>query len=88
MTEQLLEAGVLLGVGMSVVFAFLTLLIGGIHTIAWIARVFPEPQSDTYNSGPSYSNKNNNKNATPATVNPNIVAAITAAVNAHRQPKK
>ncbi len=35
MTEQLIEAGVLLGVGLSVVFAFLILLIGGLHAIAW-----------------------------------------------------
>jgi len=33
--EQLFEAAVLLGVGMLVVFSFLSLLIGGIHVITW-----------------------------------------------------
>jgi len=85
MKEQLLEAGVLLGVGMSVVFAFLTLLIGGIHSIAWFARTYPGPETASHKAKPSYKN---NKSATPTTVSPNIVAAITAAVHAHRQQKK
>ncbi|MFW8590199.1 OadG family protein [Glaciecola sp. 2405UD65-10] len=87
MTEQLLEAGVLLSVGMSVVFAFLTLLIGGIHSIAWFARTFPGPEADTNQQKTNYKN-NNNKSATPTTVSPKIVAAITGAVHAHRKHNK
>lgn len=85
MSEQLAEAGILMGVGMSVVFAFLTLLIGGVHSIAWFARVFPQaPVSAHKNSVPKYS-QNNKNNSTPTTVDPNIVKAITAAVNTHRR---
>ncbi|MFT6268464.1 MAG: oxaloacetate decarboxylase gamma subunit [Alphaproteobacteria bacterium] len=85
MTEQLAEAGMLLGVGMTVVFAFLTLLIGGIHSIAWLSNLFPYPESTSRkNSRPTY--KQNKKNdSTTTTVDPNIVAAISAAVNAHRR---
>lgn len=89
MKEQLLEAGLLLGVGMTVVFCFLTLLIGGIHSIAWFARTFPEPEQASSKKHPSYTQtKNNNKTATPTTVNPTIIAAITAAVHTHRKHSK
>ncbi|MGB3725126.1 MAG: OadG family protein [Glaciecola sp.] len=88
MTDQLLEAGILLSVGMTVVFSFLTLLIGGIHGIAWFARTFPEPQTETNKHNPRYNQSNNNNSATQTTVSPTIVAAITAAVNAHRQHTK
>jgi oxaloacetate decarboxylase gamma subunit len=85
MTDQLAEAGILMGVGMTVVFAFLTLLIGGIHGIAWFANLFPQPEVATHkNSKPKY-NQNNKNNSTPTTVDPSIVAAISAAVNAHRR---
>lgn len=87
MTEQLMEAGVLLAVGMSVVFAFLTLLIGGIHSIAWFANLFPYPQKMGNDNSPKYSqNKNNITRA--AVVNPTIVAAISAAVHQHRRNTK
>jgi oxaloacetate decarboxylase gamma subunit len=88
MTEQLIEAAILLGVGMSVVFAFLTLLIGGIHAIAWFERKFPSP-------APALNSTNNNNNSsTQTTVRPKqsntqnnsneIVAAISAALHIHR----
>jgi len=81
MAEQLLEAGILLGVGMSVVFAFLTLLIGGIQSIAWLSNLLPPAQqSNSYNK-PKY-NKNNSPSTT---VDPKVVSAITAAVNTHRR---
>ena len=89
MTEQLIEAAILLGVGMSVVFAFLTLLIGGIHAIAWFERKFPSP-APALNS----TNNNNNNSSTQTTVRPKqsntqnnsneIVAAISAALHIHR----
>jgi oxaloacetate decarboxylase gamma subunit len=82
MSEQLAEAGMLMAVGMSVVFAFLTLLIGGIHGIAWFSNLFPQPEAlEHKNSKPKYS-----KNTpTPTTVDANVVKAITAAVNTHRR---
>lgn len=85
MIEQLTEAGMLLAVGMSVVFAFLTMLIGGIHLIAWFARKYPEAPAITHNNNnrsstttvsASQSNTNNNSNE--------IVAAISAALHIHR----
>lgn len=83
MTEQLSEAGILLAVGMSVVFAFLTLLIGGIHSIAWFANLFPYPQETTHSRSPKYSG-NKNQVSTSTVVDPKIVAAISAAVHKHR----
>jgi oxaloacetate decarboxylase gamma subunit len=96
MVDQLVEASVLLGVGMSVVFAFLTLLIGGIHAIAWFERTFPTPpeQNKARPRSAGSINKNSNKSANnnavannnnPTTVSPQIAAAISAAVNTHRQ---
>ena len=85
MGEQLSEAGILMAVGMTVVFAFLTLLIGGIKAISAFCSVFPSvdeqlatpTQNQNYNSYP---------NSSPTTtVSPQIKAAIQTAVNIHRQ---
>ncbi|GAC33358.1 OadG family protein [Paraglaciecola polaris] len=80
-TSLLLEAGMLLLVGMSVVFLFLTLLIGAVNVIAWASAKFPE---DT----PSAS-KNMHNRAAPATsqsgVPAPVVAAISAAVEQYRR---
>lgn len=87
MTEQLIEAGILLGVGMSVVFAFLTILIGGVHGIAWFSKLYPQAQDgvNKYNT-PKYSH--NKKNLTSTTIDSTVVAAITAAVHTHRKNGK
>ncbi|MGQ8367396.1 OadG family protein [Glaciecola sp. 1036] len=78
MADQLSEAGLLLAVGMVVVFAFLTLLIGGIKSIEAFVRAFPSKEEQA----------NNNKNKTQAKaateINPDIVAAISTAVHVHR----
>lgn len=87
MGEQLVEAGILLGVGMTVVFAFLTLLIGGIHGIAWFSRLYPQTQDTaSRNITPKYNQ--NNKNPKPTTVDSKVVAAISAAVHTHRRVGK
>lgn len=88
MAEQLIEAAILLGVGMAVVFAFLTLLIGGIHGIAWFSNLYPQAQdgANQYNV-PKY-NQNNKNNLTPTTIDSTVVAAITAAVQTHRRNSK
>jgi oxaloacetate decarboxylase gamma subunit len=83
MNDQLLEAGVLLAVGMSVVFAFLILLIGGIHAIAWFCRKFPSDEVTPYATQNRAVQNNNNKS--PTSVSPQVAAAITAAVHTHRQ---
>lgn len=82
MTDQLMEAGVLLAVGMSVVFAFLTLLIAAIHAIAWFCRAFPSDESGSQNSHQKKPQHKNNQITT--SVSPQISAAIAAAVHTHR----
>jgi oxaloacetate decarboxylase gamma subunit len=82
MTDQLIEAGVLLGVGMLVVFAFLILLIGGIHAIAWFCRKFPSDSVTPLASQNRIVQNNNRKS--PTSVSPQVAAAITAAVHTHR----
>lgn len=84
MAEQLAEAGVLLAVGMSVVFAFLSLLIGGIKLIAWFCETFPSPDEQAQLT-PS---NNNNFTHEQTTVSPQIKAAIQTAVNLHRQQQQ
>ncbi|MFT4652772.1 MAG: oxaloacetate decarboxylase gamma subunit [Patiriisocius sp.] len=84
-TDQLAEAAVLLGVGMTVVFVFLTLLIGGIYSIAWFAKKFPGPDEAAHkNRRPTYS-QNNKNYSTSTTVEPRIAEAIKAAVHSHRR---
>lgn len=85
MGEQLMEAAILLGVGMSVVFAFLILLIGGVNAIAWFVKKFPEPTSSANNNAPRYNKK---ANLAPATVEPAIASAISAAVHTHRRQQQ
>jgi oxaloacetate decarboxylase gamma subunit len=82
MTNQLIEAGALLGVGMSVVFAFLILLIGGIHSIAWFCRKFPSDEVTPQAAQNRVIQNNNGKS--PTSVSPQVAAAITAAVHTHR----
>ncbi|GLR70676.1 OadG family protein [Agaribacter marinus] len=82
MAEQLTEAALLLGVGMAVVFAFLVLLIGGIQVIAAYVRAFPGESAEQNNT--------TNTPASPSTteLRPDLVAAISAAVHAHRHTNK
>lgn len=87
MNDQLMEAGILLAVGMSVVFAFLVLLIAGIHSIAWFCRKYPSAEiiphaAQTRTIKDRAIQDNNNKS--PTSVSPQVAAAITAAVHTHR----
>jgi oxaloacetate decarboxylase gamma subunit len=90
MTAQLIEAGILLSVGMAVVFAFLIMLIGGIKVIAWYAAKFPGP-IDTQSQAPATPQHMTKSAADTASltssVTPDIIAAITAAIHLHRQTK-
>ncbi|MFT5541081.1 MAG: oxaloacetate decarboxylase gamma subunit [Glaciecola sp.] len=85
MAEQLIEAGMLMAVGMSVVFAFLTILIAGVHSIAWFCRAFPSKHDEIAASVRSAKKQPINNNKRPTTVSPQIAAAIAAAVHTHRQ---
>ena len=80
----LLDSAILLVVGMSVVFVFLTILIFAIHAIEWFANKLPSEESVTNKSvTPSFQSA---PTAAPAgsNVDPKVVAAITAAVHQHR----
>jgi oxaloacetate decarboxylase gamma subunit len=87
MTDQLVEAGVLLAVGMSVVFAFLTLLIGGVYLISWYCRKFPSSEAPKHAMQNAGQQKHiDSSSQKPSTsVSPQIAAAISAAVHTHRQ---
>jgi oxaloacetate decarboxylase gamma subunit len=92
MNDQLMEAGILLAVGMSVVFAFLILLIAGIHGIAWFCRKYPSAEVIPHaahnrtiqdRTTQDRTTQDNNKKS-PTSVSPQAAAAITAAVHTHR----
>lgn len=88
MQAQLFEAAVLLGVGMAVVFAFLTMLILGVHLITAFVKRFPGEQTATaYQSRTAQAGVSQSasaQNANDSTIDPDIVAAITAAVKQYR----
>ncbi len=72
MTELLMPGLELLVVGMGIVFIFLTLLIFILNIMSSIIqRYFPEPQVIA-------------KKATANQIDPNVLAAISAAVHRHR----
>lgn len=81
LASMLSEAATLFLVGMSVVFIFLSLLIGAINLIARVCAKYPEVQDSlvsrmpvqTVSSSPSTQN-----------VSPSTVAAISAAIHQHR----
>ena len=82
-TDLLYETFWLLIIGMTVVFSFLTMLIGGVKLIEKFCAAFPETES---------ANQPNYPVAHPPTsqpeeggVSPQVVAAITAAVHQYRQ---
>ncbi|QJR81892.1 OadG family protein [Alteromonas pelagimontana] len=73
------ESAVLMGVGMGVVFAFLALLIGAITAIAKLCARFPRSESETSGKPESHPTLSHNP-----TIDHHTVAAITAALHAHR----
>ena len=77
----LLEAGNLLLVGMGFVFVFLTILIFAVNALKAFCERFPgqEPQSPVRASG--------TKATSTAAADNNVIAAISAAVHAHRNAK-
>lgn len=79
-SSQLLEAAVLMGVGMVSVFIFLALLIVAMMLLKKVVEWFPEPEkpSATPNRAPA-----------PLTTSEqqNVIAAISAAVHQYRSKK-
>lgn len=71
----LLDAAVLMVVGMGVVFGFLMLLVLAVHSMSWFLRHSVQPLTAT----------------TPAVVSgvsPAVVAAISAAIEHHQKQNK
>jgi len=82
-SAQLTEAATLMLVGMGFVFAFLTLLIGGIKAIELFCLKFPSTQT----AAPAQTRKTLPGNQ-PDKTDPATVAAISAAIHLHRQSTK
>lgn len=82
-TDTLIEAAVLMLVGMTVVFVFLVILIGAVKLIAWLDSILPAVKEPTVSSR-SRSPQKNQK--TPGT-SPALIAAISAAVHQYRNTK-
>lgn len=84
-SSQLFEAATLMLVGMVFVFAFLSLLIVGVKLISRFCEAFPgepEPEPAPRRASPKPIKADNADNDS------RIVAAITAAVQMHRQSNK
>lgn len=84
LASMLSEAGTLLLVGMSVVFIFLSLLIGAINLIAWMCAKYPEVQDSSASCGFS---QTVSSSVSTQNVSPSTVAAISAAIQQHRNAK-
>lgn len=81
--ELLMEAANLLLVGMSVVFIFLTLLIGAVQLIAYINSILPEEVVEAPSSKPPVRRQTANSDA----VGGSTIAAISAAIHQYRQSR-
>ena len=80
-SELLMEAGNLLLVGMGFVFVFLTILIFAVNALKAFCERFPgqEPPAPARASG--------TKATSTVAADNNVIAAISAAVHAHRNAK-
>ena len=76
----LVEAGLLMAIGMVVVFLFLSLLIFAINLLAKFAEAFPDKETS---SPAPVAPKNNSNNK----VSPQVVAAIGAAIKNYKSRK-
>lgn len=84
-SAQLTEAATLMLVGMGFVFAFLTLLIGGIKAIELFCIKFPS--APIASTGVTKQRKTISDNQSD-NIDPATVAAISAAIHLHRQSTK
>lgn len=80
-SSLLFDAGMLLVVGMLVVFLFLSLLIGAIHVVSFLCKhAIEEFPASTHDAGV----KNESEGGGPSSA---TVAAISAAIHQYRQSK-
>ena len=79
-SNLLIEAGSLMLIGMLFVFAFLGLLIVGVHLIAKFCEAFPGESVQELKPQP--------RRVVQPGVDGSVIAAITAAVHTHRQANK
>lgn len=80
-TSLLMEAGTLMVVGMVVVFAFLTMLIGAVHLLSKFAQAFPD-KTPPPTRQPISNTKHSNQTS------PQVIAAISAAVKQYKARQK
>ena len=78
-SELLAEAGVLMLVGMVVVFLFLSMLIVAIKLLTKFAEAYPDPIKPT---------RNDIKPTSSSKTSPQVIAAITAAVKQYKARNK
>ena len=81
LADMLTEAATLMLVGMSMVFIFLSLLIGAVNLIAWICSKSPESQEQTMTR---QSSRHSPDSPSTQNISPSTVAAISAAIHQHR----
>jgi oxaloacetate decarboxylase gamma subunit len=78
-SELLAEAGILMLVGMVVVFLFLSMLIVAIKLLTKFAEAYPDPIKPT---------RNEIKPISSSKISPQVIAAITAAVKQYKARNK
>lgn len=85
-TSLLLEAATLLLVGMSVVFVFLSTLIGAVTGIAWLCAKYPANEAAA-SAALAMSNRPSPAPQSPQHIPLPVIAAITAAIAQYRRPR-
>ena len=81
LADMLFEAATLMLVGMSMVFIFLSLMIGAVNLVAWLCAKSPESQNSSMNKQTS---RNSTNSSSSQNISPSTTAAITAAIHQHR----
>ena len=81
LADMLVEAATLMLVGMSMVFIFLSLMIGAVNLVAWLCAKSPESQEQSMNKQTS---RNSSSSSAKQSISPSTTAAITAAIHQHR----
>lgn len=81
LADMLTEAATLMLIGMSIVFIFLSFLIGAVNFTAWICAKSPEGQDQTVTR---QSSQKSPVSSSTRNIPPSTVAVISAAIHQHR----